>query len=139
MPKADEKTIIDLEHEFWQTMIDKDVEKAVPMLADRVIVTGAQGASTIEVETFATMMSEGNWELHKFSLDNVQVEFPHPDVAVIAYKVREELKVDGKPIVLEAADASTWIKKDKQWRCALHTESVLGDPFGRDKAAGANK
>lgn len=137
MPKADEKTIIDLEHEFWQTMIDRDVEKAVRMLADRVIVTGAQGASTIDVDTFAQMMSEGNWELQKFSLDNVQVEFPRPDVAVIAYKVREELRVDGKPINLEAADASTWIKKNKGWRCALHTESVLGDPFGRDKVGAA--
>lgn len=137
MTKADEKTIIDLEHEFWQTMIDKDTEKAVPMLADRVIVTGPQGASTIDHDTFAEMMSEGNWELQKFSLNNVQVEFPQSDVAVIAYKVREELKVDGKPLVLEAADASTWIKKNNEWRCALHTESVLGDPFGRDKVGTA--
>ena len=133
MPKAQEKTIIDLEHDFWQTMIDRDIAKATPMLADRIIVTGAQGASTIDVDSFTRMMSDGNWELRRFTLDDVQVEFPHPDVAVIAYKVREELKVDGKPMILEAADASTWIKKDNEWRCALHTESVLGDPFGRDK------
>jgi len=100
-------------------------------------VTGAQGASTIDVETFAKMMSEGTWELGKFTLDDVQVEFPHPEVAVIAYKVREELKVEGKPMVLKAADASTWIKKNNEWRCALHTESVLGDPFGRDKVGAA--
>ncbi|HET6676138.1 MAG TPA: hypothetical protein VFG71_12400 [Nitrospiraceae bacterium] len=123
-------------------MIDKDIEKATSMLPDRIIVTGAivtgaQGASTMDVISFAKMMSEGNWELCKFSLDDVHVEFPHPDVAVIAYKVREELKIDGKPMSLEAADASTWIKKESEWRCALHTESVLGDPFGCDKAGAA--
>jgi hypothetical protein len=52
---------------------------------------------------------------------------------VIAYTVREELTVDGKPLTMEAADASTWVKKDGNWVCALHTESVLGDPYGRDR------
>ena len=45
----------------------------------------------------------------------------------------EELTVDGKPLQLEAADASVWIKRDGHWRCAVHTESVKGDPFGRDR------
>jgi hypothetical protein len=52
---------------------------------------------------------------------------------VIAYKVTEEMDVDGKPVTLKAADATTWVRKGGKWRAALHTESVLGDPFGRDK------
>ena len=43
-------------------------------------------------------------------------------------------EVDQEIIDLEAADASTWVRRDGQWYCALHTESPLGDPFGRDKA-----
>ena len=53
--------------------------------------------------------------------------------AVIAYKVRENLTVDGKKLTLEAADASTWVRDGDGWKCALHTESVLGDPYGRDR------
>jgi hypothetical protein len=53
--------------------------------------------------------------------------------AVLAYKVREALTVDGKPVTFEAADASTWVRRDGQWVCALHTESLAGDPFGRDR------
>jgi len=34
---------------------------------------------------------------------------------------------------LDAADASTWVKKDGRWLCALHTESLIGDPYGRDR------
>ena len=37
------------------------------------------------------------------------------DVAVIAYKVHEELTVDGKTIELEAADSSTWVRLEGQW------------------------
>jgi hypothetical protein len=55
------------------------------------------------------------------------------DVAVVAYKVREQMTVDGKPLTLEAADASTWVRRDGRWLCALHTESIAGDAFGRDR------
>ena len=57
------------------------------------------------------------------------------DVAIVAYKVRERLVVDGNPVTLDAADASTWIRRNGHWVCALHTESILGDPFGRDRRA----
>ena len=51
----------------------------------------------------------------------------------MAYQVHEELTVEGKPLTLDAADASTWVRRDGTWRCALHTESIAGDPFGRDR------
>jgi hypothetical protein len=27
------------------------------------------------------------------------------------------------------------VRRNGQWVCALHTESMLGDPFGRDRSA----
>lgn len=50
-------------------------------------------------------------------------------------KVNERLTVDGKPLKLEAADASTWVRRGERWVCALHTEAITGDPFGRDRTA----
>ena len=41
--------------------------------------------------------------------------------------------VDGQPLSLDAADSSTWVRTDGRWQCAMHTESVLGDPFGRSR------
>ena len=53
---------------------------------------------------------------------------------VIAYKVSEKLTVDGLPLTLVAFDSSMWVKEaDGRWRCALHTEAIAGDSFGRDK------
>jgi hypothetical protein len=41
--------------------------------------------------------------------------------------------VEGKPATLEAYDASMWTRKDGHWLCTLHTESIAGDSFGRDR------
>jgi hypothetical protein len=128
-----EQDILAREKKFWQAMIDKDAEAGAAMIADAAIVTGAQGVGKIDPRSFAMMMERGTWTLHKFEFSDVQVTEVTKDVAVIAYKVREELTVDGKPLTMEAADASTWVRKGDDWVCALHTESVLGDPYGRDR------
>jgi hypothetical protein len=133
-----EEEILGLETKFWQSMIDKDSETGAQLSADPCIVTGAQGVARIDRETFAKMMDTGQGELHAFAFSDVQVEQVTEDVAVIAYKVREDLTVDGEKLTMEAADASTWVRESGNWTCVLHTESVLGDPFGRDrKPAGA--
>ena len=78
-------------------------------------------------------MNSETWTLNRFDLDDVQVRVLNDDTAVVAYKVREEMTVEGKPLTLEAADASTWVRKNGKWLCAMHTEALAGDPFGRDK------
>ncbi len=65
--------------------------------------------------------------------DDVKVRLLREDVAVLAYKVHEELTVDGKSVKLDASDTSTWVRRDGRWFCALHTEAISGDPFGRDR------
>ena len=131
--------VIDLETRFWQTMIDKDVDTALTLIAEPSIVTGAQGAASITKDAFAKMMSGGKWDLHQFEFEDIQFSTPAPNIAVLGYKVTEEVTVDGKKQTLKAADASVWVKQGDKWLCSLHTESVLGDPFGRDKAAGSSR
>jgi hypothetical protein len=128
-----DQQILNLENQFWQSMIDKDAEAGVRLTADPCIVAGAQGVSRIDSKTFAKMVEHGTWVLHDYEFSDVKVERVTDDVAVIAYKVRENLTVDGKKLTLEAADASTWVRDGDGWKCALHTESVLGDPYGRDR------
>jgi hypothetical protein len=134
-----ESEILALEKKFWQSMIDKDSDAGARLTADPCLVTGAQGVGRIDRKTFAKMMDTGAWQLHGYEFSDVKVERVTDNVAVIAYKVREELTVDGKKVTLEAADASTWVRDGKNWTCALHTESVLGDPYGRDRKPMAKK
>ena len=130
-----ERELVGLEKKYWQAIIDKDFNAALALTDDPCIVTGAQGVASIGRKEFEGMMKSEQWTLNKFELDDIQVRLLTDDTAVVAYKVKEEMTVDGKPLKLEAADSSTWIRKNGNWVCALHTEALTGDPFGRDKKA----
>jgi ketosteroid isomerase-like protein len=128
-----EAKLIDHEKQYWQAIKDRDVPAAMRLTDDPCIVTGAQGVARITRTAFAGMLQAGGWTLHEFTLTDVQLRLLGDDVAIIAYKVKELLTVDGKSLTVEAADSSTWVRREGQWVCALHTEALLGDPFGRDK------
>jgi uncharacterized protein (TIGR02246 family) len=131
-----EKELLELERRYWQALKDRDVDVALSLTDDPCIVAGAQGVASIGREQFESMMSSASYTLHDFELsDDAQVRLLGDDVAVLAYQVKERLTVEGEPITLEAADASTWVRRNGRWLCALHTESITGDPFGRDRAA----
>lgn len=132
-----EREVLALEKRFWDTMKTKDGRTAGKMTDDGCIVVGAQGVSAIDGPHMEKMMADGKWELKQYEFDekNVQVKFVNDDVAIVAYKVNESLIVDGKPLPLNANDSSVWVRRNGEWLCALHTESVAGDPFGRDKTA----
>jgi hypothetical protein len=84
----------------------------------------------------ASMMKDASWEILDVEIDDdVEVQQLADDVAVLAYKVHENLTVDSVLVSLDAADASTWVRRDGGCVCALHTESIAGDPFGRDRVA----
>ncbi len=128
-----DQTIRDLESAFWAAMQSKDATSAASMTDDGCIVVGAQGVSAIDAKAMAKMTTEGAWELTHFKFDpkTMQLRFLTDDIAIIAYTVNETVILDGKTFPLKAHDASVWLRRDGDWRCALHTESVTGDPFGR--------
>ena len=128
-----EARLMDYERQYWQAIKDRDVTAAMRLTDDPCIITGAQGVARITRTAFAGMLQAGGWTLHEFTLTDVQVRLLGDDVAVLAYKVKELLTVDGKSLTVEAADSSTWVRREGEWMCALHTEALLGDPFGRDK------
>jgi hypothetical protein len=135
--KTIEQELLGLEKEYWQAIKDKDVDAAMRLTDDACIVTGAQGVGRIDKSTLAAMMKAAPYTVRDFKLnDDAQVRLLTDDVAILAYKVREELTVEGEPVTLEAADASTWVRRDGRWVCALHTEAITGDPFGRDRQTG---
>ena len=127
------KELLDLENQYWQAMKEKDVEAAMRLTDEECIVTGAQGVGRINRQALADMLRSAPYILHDYELKDPEVRQLGDDVAVLAYNVHEELTVDGKPVKLDAADASTWVRRDGRWVCALHTESLTGDPFGRDR------
>jgi hypothetical protein len=129
--------LLEQEHRFWNAMKEKDAKGAGQMTDDGCIVVGAQGVSAVDPKTMAKLTEEGKWELEQYTFDEktAQVKFIHDDVALVAYKVKERVVVDGKTLNIDANDSSVWVRRDGQWVCAMHTESLAGDPYGRDKRA----
>lgn len=130
-----EAELIETEQRFWDAMQKKDGKAAAELTDDGSIIVGAQGVSTIDRKSMEKMTKEGKWELQDFSFDDKtrQVRMINDDLAIVAYTVSERVVVEGKTLHFDANDASVWMRRDGEWRCVLHTESLAGDPFGRDK------
>jgi ketosteroid isomerase-like protein len=132
--KAIETELMDLENQFWRATKEKDSETAMSLTDDTCILTGPQGVSIHDRKEFEKIFADTSWTLDDYEIkDNPEVLLIKDDVAVIAYKVHEKMTVEGKPVTIEASDASTWVRRGGRWVCALHTEAITGDPFGRDR------
>lgn len=130
---ATEKELLALEKSFWQTIKDGDAAHSAQLSDDTCVLTGAKGVGRIDRAGLQKMFARPEYRLTSFELSSPVVELLTDDVAVVAYKVHEEVVVDGKPLALDAFNSSTWVRRGGRWVCAAHTESVAGDPFGRDR------
>lgn len=123
MPTKDE--IIALEKSYWEAIKAKDGRRTAELSGEAALVTGARGVMRIEKEKMGRMTEEGNWSLDSYAFDDVEVSTPSPDVALIAYTVRQDVTMDGKRQELRAADSSVWIRGQKGWECHAHSETFL--------------
>lgn len=131
-----EDEIIGLERQFWQALQDNDVEAAKRLSDFPVVMSGPQGSGTIDESTFDSMMRQASYKLEGFEIkESPSVRLLGDDVAVLGYQVHETFSIDGERVELDAAQSSTWVKRDGRWGCAAHAESIKGDPFGRDRRA----
>jgi hypothetical protein len=119
--------IIALEKSYWDAMKAKDGRRTAELAGQTSLVTGARGVATIAKDKMGAMTEEGSWVLHDYDFEKVEVSAPAPNVAIIAYEVRQDVTMDGKRAELRAADSSTWIKGANGWECHAHSETFLGD------------
>ncbi len=119
--------IIKLERSYWDAMKSKDGKKTAELAADPSIVSGMNGIMRIPKSKMGKMTEDGKWTLESYEFDDIEFSTPTPDVAIIAYTVKQEVTMDGKPQTLRAADSSTWIRGPKGWECHAHSETILQD------------
>ena len=121
------REIVDLETAFWQTMVDEDADKAMEMIADQCLITGPMGTMRSDPADYKRMAEQGDWELDRFEFSDVEVIFPAEDTAIIAYKVHQTGTMKGQTMDLNCADSTTWVRDGRDWKCALHTETIIGE------------
>ena len=125
------RELLKLEKQYWNAIKERDSSTAISLSDDPCVVVGAQGASEVDRATLGKMLEGAKYELRDFAFGDVHMRQVSDDVVAVAYKVYEDLVVDGEPVKLEAFDSSVWVRREGKWVCALHTESPAGDPFGR--------
>jgi hypothetical protein len=122
-PTKDE--IIKLETSYWDAMKAKNGQRTAELSAQTSLVAGPKGVMSIPREKMGRMTEEGNWTLETYEFDDVQVSSPTPDVAIIAYTVKQTVRMDGKSQDMHAADTSTWIRGPQGWECHAHSETLI--------------
>lgn len=123
-----------LETSYWDAVQRKDGDVAMKLSDEQCIVVGAQGVGALDRDKLVEMLKQGGgYELTSYRIDDkdLQIRQLTDDVALVAYRVYEDLVVDGRPESLEAYDTSVWVRRGDKWLCAMHTETLKGDPFGR--------
>lgn len=123
--KPAREEIIALERSYWDAMKMKDGNRTAELSAKSSLVTGPRGVTRISKEMMRKMTEEGNWRLESYVFDDIEVSTPSPDVALIAYTVRQDVTIDGKPDSLKGADSSVWIRSANGWECHAHSETFL--------------
>lgn len=127
-PTTDE--IIALEKAYWDAMKRKDGKRASQLSGKLALTTSAHGVTSIPKAKMGQMTEEENWTLESYEFEDVNVVTPADDVAIIAYKVRQNVTMDGKKQALRAADSSTWVRGPDGWECHAHSETFLQDGKG---------
>ncbi len=122
--------ILDLEKSYWDAMVRKDGRKTSQLSAKTAVVSGPHGVRSIAKDEMGKMTEDGHWTLHSYAFDDVVFSTPTPDVAIIAYTVKQKVDLNGKVQDMHAADSSTWVRGANGWECHAHSEAFLSDKKG---------
>ena len=123
-----DKEFMELERRYWKAIQDHDLKTAKELTDFPCIVAGPQGVGKIDEASFAAMMASDQARLERFELkEGARVSRLGDDVAVVAYEAHEDLTVDGRPISLDVAETSTWVRKDGRWVCTEPIEALTHD------------
>jgi hypothetical protein len=137
-PTISDQELLTLERDYWDAVKDRDARTVGRLTAEDCMIAGARGVSAVDAREMGKLIEAATHRIIDYRIDPKSTRITHicDDTVAIAYGIHEDLEVDGKPVKLDAHDVSVWKKGDTGWTCVLHTESIAGDPFGRDRVAG---
>jgi hypothetical protein len=115
-----------LEQAFWQSLVDRRADVATAMLTEPAVMVSQHGAMKFDHGEYERMANDGRHRLVDYALEDMDVVFPTPDVAVATYRVSQSVETDGQRQEQRAFDSSTWIRVGRDWKCVAHTESLQG-------------
>ena len=119
------KTLVDLETRFWQSMVSQDTATATEMLSEPALMVSTHGTLKFDHAGYRKMAEQGSMVLTSFELSDVDVLFPSDSTAIVTYRVKQGLAPRGKgeSSFQVMNDSSTWVRHGARWQCVMHTET----------------
>ena len=133
-----DQEMLALERSYWDALKNGDARTVGRLTAEDSTIAGASGVSGLDPRSIAKQVESAPYTIKDYRIDpqSIRINRLCDDAVAISYGVHEDLEVDGKPVKLDAFDSSVWKKTENGWTCVLHTESIKGDAFGRDRMQG---
>jgi len=127
---APRQTLIDLETQFWQAMVDENIGAATGLLAEPAMMVSCHGALQFDRAMYGKMAREAPMVVTAFEFSDMQAVFPTDEMGILTYRVKQGVAPRGdKAQSTEQVmrDNSTWIYADGQRQCVMHTETPVDD------------
>ncbi len=124
MPEID-RDLIALERRFWQSMVDRDTDTALGLLAEPALMVSSHGSMQFDHAGYRKMAENARHALTAFDLSNARVLRPSDDVAIVTYEVDQTTTMADREQRVRMSDSSTWVRRDGKWLCAIHTETAM--------------
>lgn len=120
-------TLVDLETQFWQSMVDQKTDVALNLLCEPALMVSSHGAMKFDHAGYRQMADRGAMVVNSFEFSDMEALFPNDSTAILSYRVKQGVGPRGKGTTTEQEmnDTSTWVKTDEGWRCAMHTETPI--------------
>jgi hypothetical protein len=133
-----QQELLALERSYWDALKQRDFRTIGRLTAEDSTVAGASGVAGVDPRSIQKQIESAPYTIKDYRIDpqTIRINRLCDDTVAIAYAVQEDLEVDSKPVKLDAFDLSVWKQSGTGWTCVLHTESIKGDPFGRDRMQG---
>lgn len=127
------RTLKELEHKFWQSMVDNDTDAALVLLEDPALMVSTHGSMMFDHEGYRRMAEQGSMVVTAFDISDMDIVFPSEATAILSYNVTQVVKPRGKneDFVQQMHDTSTWVRKNNRWKCVMHTETPARPGNGR--------
>ena len=127
------KTLIELETKFRQSMVDQDTDAALKLLHNPSMMATAHGAMKFDHAGYRKMAEQSSMMVTAFALSDVEVMFPTETTAVLTYGVKQTVAArgSGQSTTQDMSDTSTWVYLNKRWQCVMHTESQTETKRGK--------
>jgi hypothetical protein len=119
------KTLIDLEKQFWQSMVDQNTDVALGLLDEPALMVSTHGAMQFGHHEYRKMAEQGTMIVKSFELSDMKVLFPSEDVGILMYGVKQVVapREKGEAMTQQMQDSSVWVRKAGKWLCVMHTET----------------